>query len=154
MKLLLKFTLILASFILLVVFTNEGIMPQVYNFISSDAMLVDSDDLGDQIAITDDSDLTRAAHAHCNTLIQEKYGSDHILSMPQQALNIWDIGAHDYVVNGEASLSMDNGASLTKKYVCRIKFDEGSVTDIDNWSLYDISGLDDIEESLSSNNEG
>ena len=154
MKYLLKFILILASFAFLVIFTRDGIMPKVYDFVSSDAMLVDSDDLGDQIAITDDSDLTRSAHAHCNTLIQEKFGSDHTLSLPQQALNIWDIGAHDYVVNGEANISMDNGAPIAKKYVCRIKFDEGNPTDIDNWSLYDISGLDDIEESLSSNNEG
>ncbi|MDP7536958.1 MAG: hypothetical protein QF470_03925 [Methylococcales bacterium] len=142
-----RFILILASFAALVIFTRDGIMPQVYDFVSSDAMLVDSDDLGDLQALTDDSDLTRAAHAHCNTLIQEEYGSDYTLSMPQQALNIWDIGAHDYVVNGEANISIDNGASIAKKYVCRIKFDEGNATDIDNWSLYDISGLDDIEES-------
>jgi hypothetical protein len=154
MKYLFKFILILASFAFLVIFTRDGIMPKVYDFVSSDAMLVDSDDLGDQQAIVDDSDLTRSAHSHCNTLILEKYGSDYTLSMPQTALNIWDIGAHDYVVNGEANIAMDNGASITKKYVCRIRFGEGNATDIDNWSLYDISGLDDIEESLSSNEEG
>jgi len=151
MKYLIKFILVLASFAFLVILTRDGIMPQVYDFVSSDAMLVDSDDLGDQRAL-DDTDLTRSAHAHCNTLIHEKYGSDYTLSMPLQALNIWDLGDYDYVVNGEANVS-DGGASIAQKYVCRIKFDEGDTNDIDNWSLYDISGFDDIDEALQSNTE-
>jgi len=153
MKYLLKFIFIIAALTFLVIFTRDGIMPYVYDFVSSDAMLVDSDDLGDQQAISDDSNLTRAAHAHCNTLIQEKYGSDYTISMPQHALNIWDIGNYDYVVNGEANVS-DDGASIAQKYVCRIKFDDGDPNDIDNWSLYDISGLDDINEALQSKTEG
>ncbi len=153
MKYLLKFIFVVAALALLIFFTRDGIMPYVYDFVSSDAMLVDSDDLGDQQAIMDDSYLTRAAHNHCNTLIQEKYGSDYTLSMPQQALNIWDIGDHDYIVNGEANVSNES-VSIVQKYVCRIKFDEGDTNDIDNWSLYDISGLDEINESLQSNTEG
>ena len=153
MKYLLKFIFIIAALTFLVIFTRDGIMPYVYDFVSSDAMLVDSDDLGDQQALENDSNLTRAAHAHCNILIQEKYGSNYTFSMPQQALNIWDLGDHDYVVNGEAQVS-DDDVSIAQKYVCRIKFDDGDPNDIDNWSLYDISGLDDIDEALQSNTEG
>jgi len=95
----------------------------------------------EKVVVKDDnSGLTHYAHVHCNTLIQEKYGSDHAISMPQKPLNVWEIGDDDYVVNGEVNVS-DNGASIANKYVCRIKFDDGAPSNIDNWSLYDISGL-------------
>ena len=95
----------------------------------------------------DNSDLTSYAHIHCNTFIQEKYGSDHTISMPQKPLNVWDIGDDDYVVNGETNVS-DNGASIAQRYVCRIKFDDGDPNNIYNWSLLDISGLADLDEAL------
>ena len=98
----------------------------------------------------DNSDLTSYAHIHCNTFIQEKYGSDHTISMPQKPLNVWEIGDDDYVVNGEANVS-DNGDSITPKYVCRIKFDDGDPNNIYNWSLLDISGLADLDEAFQSN---
>jgi antitoxin component YwqK of YwqJK toxin-antitoxin module len=102
----------------------------------------------EKVVVKDDnSDLTSYAHVHCNTLIQEKYGSDHTISMPHKPLNVWDIGDDDYVVNGEVNVS-DNGASIDQKYVCRIKFDDGDPNVIYNWSLYDISGLADLDEAL------
>lgn len=142
MKNLIKPILIILAFVALIFFQRDAVMPNVYKVIKSDLFLVDSDDLGDTSAII--NSMTSYAHQHCNQILHDKYGDNYTITLLENAINIWDIGNHDYVVNGEITYQSNDTANTTKKYVCRIKHDGDAPSDLDNWSLYGISGLDEL----------
>ena len=144
MKKLLKLIFLLICFGGLVIFQRDAVMPNVFKVISSDLFLEDSDDLGDPNAISDS--MTAYAHQHCNEYLLKEYGDEFTLTLSENAINTWNIGNYDYVVNGEVIVQPEEGASFTKKYVCRIQhdIDDGEPMSFDSWSLYDISGLDDL----------
>jgi hypothetical protein len=142
MKKLLKLAFLLLCLGGLFAFQRDAVMPNVYKVISSDLFLVDSDDLGDNIAIT--NSMAGYAHRHCNDYLRNEYGEDYRLTLAENAINTWDLGNHDYVVNSELTAQPKEGPSLVKKYVCRIRHDDDDANNFDNWSLYGVSGLDDL----------
>jgi hypothetical protein len=142
MKKLIKPILLILLFVALIFFQRDAVMPFVYDVIKSDLFLVESDDLGDTQAIA--NSMTSYAHQHCNQNLREEYGDDYTLTLSENAINIWDIGNHDYVVNGEITVQSEDMPNSIRKYVCRIKHSDDSPSDFDNWSLYGISGLDDL----------
>ena len=142
MKKLLKLFLFLIFFAALIAFQNEAVMPTVFKVIESDLFLDGSDDLGDTIPI--ENAMTNYANQHCNKYLVEEFGDEFNFTLPEKAINIWNLGSYDYVVNGELTIQPEDGPSFTKKYVCRIQHDGDHPNDFDEWSLYDISGLDDL----------
>lgn len=126
----------------LIIFQRDAVMPNVYKVISSDLLLEDSDDLGSSSAIQ--NSMTDYAHQHCNELLRNEYGEDFNFTVSDKAINTWDIGAYDYVVNAEITIQPKDGPSYQQKYICRIKFEGEQPNNIEEWDLYDFSGLDDL----------
>ncbi|MGR8934092.1 MAG: hypothetical protein ACU837_06835 [Gammaproteobacteria bacterium] len=120
---------------------NKVIIPFTFDAAKSDLYLDGSDDSGSRYAVS--SEMADFAFKHCNTYIKEEMDEDLTPLFASQAINVWDIGSYTYLVNGEVEFQDKNGVSTSKKYVCRIKYDEGDQNDFNNWSVYGISGLDD-----------
>lgn len=139
MKKLIKPLLGILFLIGLIFFQRESVMPFVYKVIQSDLFLEDSDDLGDTIAIN--NFMTNYAHKYCNIHIKKDYGNKFALTLAEKPINTWNIGNHDYVVNGEIIIQSKSKQPLIKKYACRIKHAGGDPNNFDNWSLGGISGL-------------
>lgn len=116
------------------------VIPLVFDVAKSDLFLDGSEDNASMLPVS--TPLSDMAFKHCNTYITEELGDDVTPVFAPRALNTWDIGSYTFVVNGEVELQDKDGASSMKKYVCRIKFDEGDQNVFDNWSVYGVSGLD------------
>ncbi|MBL6985990.1 MAG: hypothetical protein ISR72_02905 [Methylobacter sp.] len=130
----------------LILIQQKVIMPFVYKVIQSDLFLVDSKDQGGQLSIT--TPLTGIAFMHCNNYIKSKLGPDVSISFAEKPLNAWSLGNYQYVINAEFDITSPTESTITKKYVCRINYkngsnDEGSL-DFSNWSIEGLSGLDSI----------
>jgi hypothetical protein len=129
----------------LVLITQKIILPLVNEVVKSDAFLVDSKDQGSQFAIS--NAMTDLAFMHCNNYIKAELGSDTTINFSDKPTNAWSLGNYQYVVNAE--LNMTNAANTsTKKYACRITYDNGDDTagslDFENWSIIGIDGIDGI----------
>lgn len=130
---------------ILLLITQKVILPLVYGVAKSDAFLVQSNDQGSQIPIS--NAMTNLAFMHCNTYIKSELGSDASVTFSEKPLNVWSLGNYEYVVNAE--LNMTNSAnSATKKYACRIAYENGDnldgSPDFNNWSIKGIDGIDEI----------
>ena len=121
-------------------------MPLINKVISSDLFLVDTDDIGSDEAVS--NELTDLAFSHCNNYIKEELDDDFIVSFSPKPINTWSIGNHQYVVNAEIEISNADTGNKIKRYVCRISYDKGNdqsgMMDPDNWSVYGLSGIDEI----------
>lgn len=126
----------------LYVVLNKVIIPFTFDVAKSDLYLDGSDDSGSQFATS--SEMTEMAFKHCNTYIEKDLGEDITPLFASQPINVWDIGSYTYLVNGDIEIQDKDGVLTSKKYVCRIKFDEGDKSAYDNWSVYGVSGLDDL----------
>lgn len=131
---------------LLIFFQNKVIMPLVQDVIKSDAFLVDTKDEGSQLPIS--TELSNIAFMQCNHYIKSELDSDQTITFPDKPLKAWSIGNYQYIVNAEVIISDKNGNSITQKYLCRIKYDDGDnlegANDFDNWTLDGISGIEGI----------
>lgn len=119
---------------------KEVVLPFAFDVAKSDLFLDGSEDNGSLIAVS--TPMSDMAFKHCNTYITEELGDDVTPVFAPRPINAWDIGSYTFIVNGEVELQGKDGASSMKKYVCRIKFDEGDQNLLDNWSIYGVSGLD------------
>lgn len=119
------------------------IMPVIYDVIKSDLFLVESKDQGSQLPIS--TPLSNIAYTHCNNHIKSTLPADSNISFADKPVKAWDIGNYQYVINGEAKVTTGSAAAVTKKYVCRITYDEGDnqegVLDIKNWTIIGVSDL-------------
>lgn len=142
----LKLFLFVVTLVGLLVFQAKGVMPAVYDIVASDLFLEDSEDQASQVAIS--NDMTIFAFNHCNTYITEDIDSDFSVNFSEKPINAWAMGNYQYVVNAEIEITPPNEASSIKRYVCRINYtekDDLSVADnYDNWSVYGLSGLNDL----------
>jgi hypothetical protein len=142
-----KYSIILFifGFVLLFLFTQKVVLPLVYSVVKSDAFLVDSKDQGGQMAIS--NSMTDLAFLHCNNYIKSEIDEDTSISFSSKPLNVWSLGNYEYVVNGEAVFT-NAGTSATKKYACRIAYENGDnldgATNFDNWSVGGIDGIEGI----------
>jgi hypothetical protein len=141
-----KYSIIIfiVSLAALLLFQKEVVMPFVYKVIQSDLVLVDSNDQGGQATIS--TPLSELAFKHCNSYITSKLGPDVTLSFPVKPLNAWSLGNYQYVINGEVEITSPTASTITKKYACRINYNNGDNTegslDFANWSIEGLSGLD------------
>jgi hypothetical protein len=122
---------------------QKFIMPLIYDVIKSDLFLVDSKDKGSNLAVS--TPLTNIAFMHCNNYIKSKAAADVTINFAEKPLKAWDIGNYQYIINAEATMTSGSSASVTKKYACRITYDEGDnqedVLNMDNWSIIGVSDL-------------
>ena len=133
--------------IALILLQRELVMPLVHKVIKSDLFLVESKDQGDMLPVS--TPLTEMAFMHCNRYVKSEFGTDDLsITFPDKPINAWSLGNHQYVINAEIGITSDTSGTTNKKYVCRITYtkgdDESGIADFDNWSIYGLSGLDDL----------
>jgi len=130
----------------LILLQRELIMPLVQKVIKSDLFLVESTDQGDMLPVS--TPLTEMAFMHCNKYVKSELDSELSIAFPDKPINAWSLGNHQYVINAEIGVTNDSSGTMNKKYVCRITYtkgdDETGIADYDNWSIYGLSGLDDL----------
>ncbi|MSP28649.1 MAG: hypothetical protein EXR80_09700 [Methylococcales bacterium] len=118
------------------------IMPFVYDVIKSDLFLIDSKDKGSNLPVS--TSLSNLAFMHCNNYIKSKAPPNESISFTEKPLKAWDIGNYEYVINAEINVT-SNAVPTTKKYTCRIVYDNGDnqegLLDIENWSIVGVSNL-------------
>ena len=141
-----KVFLFVIALIALLLFQAKIIMPFVKDIATSDLFLEDS---GDEInRISTQNLMTESAFNRCNTHIATEVLPDTALTFPLQPINAFSLGNFQYVINADIEISPSNAATFTRRYVCRIKYLNGSdntgVSDADNWSVDATSGLDNI----------
>ncbi len=141
-----KLPILVVGIVALLVFQAKGVMPLVYDVISSGAFLEDSPDEASQLTVS--NEMTFFAFTHCNTYISDEIGSDFSIQYPEKSTNAWTMGNYQYIVNAKIELTPTNAASFSRTYACRINYNEKdnlSVADnIDNWSIDGLSGLNDL----------
>lgn len=107
--------------------------------------MVDSNDQGSQFPIS--NSMTDLAFMHCNNYIKSELGTDVSVTFSEKPLHAWSLGNYQYVVNAELNMTSSANTS-TKKYACRITYDNGDdlagSLDFDNWSIIGIDGIDGI----------
>lgn len=130
---------------ILILITQKVVLPLVYDVVKSDAFLIDSKDQGSQLPLS--NSMTDLAFLHCNNYIKSELGTDVSVTFPEKPLNSWSLGNYEYVVNAELNLTSPSNTT-TKKYACRIAYDNGDnldgALDFDNWSIEGIDGIDEI----------
>ncbi|MCX7084611.1 MAG: hypothetical protein NTY69_03640 [Methylococcales bacterium] len=140
-----RLLLFVAGIIILLLTQYKVVMPTLYKVVSSDLFLVDSKDQSSQIAIS--TPLTDLAFKHCNEFIKNDLGSDIKASFADKPINAWSLGNYQYVINAEITLTGADSVVSTKKYACRITYnngdDQAGINDIANWSLIGVSGIKD-----------
>ncbi|MGZ8164034.1 MAG: hypothetical protein ACXW04_00835 [Methylobacter sp.] len=138
--------ILIAGFAVLILITQKIIMPLVQEVIKSDLFLVDSKDQGSQLPIS--TPFTDLAFMHCNNYIKSELSPDVTVSFHEKPINAWSLGNYQYVINAKIDITDDNASINTKKYVCRITYNDGDdekgAFDFDNWSIEGLSGLDEI----------
>lgn len=141
-----KVILFVACLVGLIALQAKVILPFVYDIVASDIFLEESEDTASVNAIS--TDMTTYAFEQCNLYIADEFGSDYSVSFSTQPINAWGMGNYEYVINADIDLLPADAQSFTRRYVCRIKYDEGSdqsgITNPDNWTINGISGLDDL----------
>jgi hypothetical protein len=130
----------------LILIQREFIMPAINSVIKSDLFLVDTQDQGSATPVS--NSLTELAFTHCNSYIKSELDSDVTINFPEKPINAWSLGDYQYVINAEVDITSDTSSTVTKRYVCRINYknksDEEGALDFANWSVYGLSGLDNI----------
>lgn len=128
----------------LILITQKLVLPLVYDVVKSDAFLIDSKDQGSQLPLT--NSMTDMAFAHCNHYIKSELG-DNSLTFSDKPLNSWSLGNYEYVINAEVTTSGE-GKAETKKYACRIAYENGDnlngAADIDNWTIEGVDGIEGL----------
>ena len=141
-----KVFLFIIALIALLVFQSKVIMPFVQDIASSDLFLEDS---GDEMnRVSDQNQMTIEAFRQCNTHISTEVLPNASLTFPEHSINAFSLGNYQYVINADLEILPANAPAFTRKYVCRIKYLNGSDTTglpvADNWSVEATSGLDDL----------
>lgn len=142
-----KIFLFIISLIALLVLQSQAVMPWVHSVISSGLFIEKDDGVGDAGAEIVDN-MTNWAFTHCNSSIKNDIGEEFDVLFAEQPINAWGIGNYQYVINSEIEIIPSNAPSFIKRYACRIKYtdkeDLTGLSNLDNWSIDGISGLDDL----------
>lgn len=141
-----KLFLFIVGLVALLAFQYKYVMPIIYDVVSSDLFLETSSDEKNRKSST--NSMTDTAYKHCNYHIANELLADYSLTFSEQPINAFGLGNYEYVINADVNILPADAASFTKRYVCRIKYDnkddESGLTDFENWSINGLSGLDDI----------
>lgn len=137
-----RMLLLIVGLLFLSLSQQKFIMPLVYDVIKSDLFLVESKDKGSDLPVS--TPLSNLAFMHCNNYIKSKASPDESISFAEKPLRAWDIGNYQYVINAEIN-STSNSLTTTKKYTCRITYNNGDneedALNIDNWSIIGVTDL-------------
>jgi hypothetical protein len=140
-----RYLLFIAGLTLLLLSQYKIVMPFIYKVVSSDLFLVDSKDQASPLPIS--TPLSGIAFMHCNNYIKSELGSDVTVIFPEKPLNAWTFGNYQYLISAEVDVTKNNEGSTTKKYACRITYnngdDEEGALDFKNWSIIGLSGVKD-----------
>ncbi len=140
-----KFLFFVAALVALFAFQAKVVMPIVYDIIASDFFLEDSGDDANRVSAS--TQMTNAAFNQCNNYIASDVLPDHTLTFPKSPLNAFSLGNFRYVINADIDIQPVDAASFTRRYVCRIQYDDDDSSEAsnpDDWSVEGFSGLDDI----------
>lgn len=141
-----KFFLIVIALIALLVFQIKVVLPFVMDIVASDLFLEDTGD--EPNSISTNTIMTDAAFNQCNFYIANELFPEDSLTFSEKPLNAFGLGGFQYIVNSDLEIMHNNAAPSNRRYVCRIKYlnsdDTTGLSDIANWSIDGISGLDDI----------
>ena len=133
----------IAGFAILLLSQYKLIMPFIYKVAASDLFLVDSKDQASQIAIS--TPLSAIAFMHCNNYIKSELGPDVTVVFPEKPLNAWTLGNYQFLISSEVTITGDTASTSTKKYACRITYDNGDneegAVEFENWSVIGVSGI-------------
>ena len=140
-----KFLFFIICLVALFAFQAKVVMPIVYDIVASDFFLEDS---GDEVNRTSSSTLmTNAAFNQCNTYVANDVLSDHTITFPKSPLNAFSLGNFRYVINADIDIQPADAAVFTRRYVCRIQYDNddsSEASNSDSWTIEGFSGLDAI----------
>jgi hypothetical protein len=138
-----RFLFFIVGLIILLLTQYKFVMPFIYKVASSDLFLVDSKDQSSQQPIS--TPLSNIAFMHCNNYIKSELGPDVTVVFPEKPLNAWTLGNYQYLISAEISVSGDKTSDGSKKYACRITYNNGDdqegALDFDNWSIIGLSGI-------------
>lgn len=141
-----KLLIFVVALVALIAFQYKVIVPFVYDVATTDLFLTDTETQANFNSIN--TSMTNYAFMNCNNHIRDELDSELTITFPSKPANAWDIAGYQYVINAEIEISSNTSAPYVRKYVCRIKYDNGSdqegVMNSENWSVYGLSGLDDI----------
>jgi len=138
--------LFIAGLTALLLTQYKVIMPFIYKVAASDLFLIDSEDQASQSPIS--TPLSGIAFMQCNNYIKSELGPDVAITFPEKPLNAWTLGNYQYLISAEVTITSDTANTGTKKYACRITYNNGEskeegALDFENWSIIGLSGLDD-----------
>lgn len=129
----------------LIFLTAKVIMPLALDVAKSGLFLKDSKEEASQLPVT--TPLTGLAFMQCNKYIKSQLDPETSVTFPEKPINAWSLGGYQYVINAEVTIT-GAASTSTKKYACRITYDNGDdqegVNDLDNWTIDGLSGLDDL----------
>lgn len=141
-----KVLLFVICLVALLVFQYKAVMPILYDIAASDLFLVDSDDKLNRVS--SNTPMTDNAFDQCNSYIANELFPEHSFTFPEQPRNAFSLGNYEYLVNADIEILPADAAAFTKRYACRIKYDNeedtAGASDSSNWSINGLSGLDDI----------
>jgi hypothetical protein len=137
--------LLIVGLTILLLSQYKLIMPFIYKIAASDLFLIESEDQASQLPIS--TPLSNIAFMHCNSYIKSELGPDVSTTFPEKPINAWTLGNYQYLINAEVTITSDSANTRTKKYTCRITYNNGDnedgALDFENWSIIGLSGLDD-----------
>lgn len=141
-----KLLILVIGIVALLAFQAKVLMPLIYDIVATDIFMEDNGDDPNRVSAT--TAMTDNAFQQCNKYIATEMYSDYTFTPSEQPLNSFGLGNFEYLINATIDVQPADGASYTRTYACRIKYDnkddlEG-VNDLDNWSISGISGLDDL----------
>ena len=140
------FILFVIALVALLVFQYKVVVPIVYDIVSSDLFLEDS---GDEInRISSETLMTDAAFRQCNSYIANELYPELTITFSEKPINAFGMGNYRYIINADLEIMPEDAAAFIKRYACRIQYENGDDTtglsNIENWSIEGISGLDDL----------
>ena len=130
----------------LLAFQYKVVVPFIYDIASSDLFLEDS---GDEInRISSETLMTGAAFQQCNSYIANELYPDLTITFSEKPINAFGLGSYRYIINADLEIMPEDAATFIKRYACRIQYENGDDTtglsDIENWSIEGLSGLDNL----------
>ncbi len=141
-----KLILFVVFAVALFAFQAKVVLPTVSDIVASDLFLKDTGDERNDLSST--SLMTMSAFDQCNNYIANELLPDSTIVFADSFANAFGLGDHQYVLNADLEIQPEDGPVYSKRYVCKIRYSEG--TDIsginvtDNWSVVGMSGLENL----------
>jgi hypothetical protein len=141
-----KLLILVIGAAVLLIFQAKVLMPVIYDIVATDLFLEDSGD--DPNRISTSTEMTGHAFTQCNKYISTEMFSDYQFIFSDKPTSSFGLGNFEYIISAMLDVQPEGEASYTKKYSCRIKYDDqddiAGINDLDNWSVNGVGGLNDL----------